>query len=694
MSDETRSNPGRSWLILLLALLGFGLALRLYGLGAEPFWRDELYSAAFSDNSMAEVLEDNARDVHPPLYYLGLHVWRGFFGDSADGMRGYSMVWSLIGLLAVFLLAREIGGRQIGLTALFLAAVNAADIYVAQEARMYAQAAALCTLASWCLWRWMAACGEPPGPQRWWPWAVGYALSAAAALQTHYVAVLVLVAQGIFALLWMGRYRRWSGVAGYLGAAVFVALAFLPWFWYVRHLRGALYSPTLGWLGPQPASEYFAFLGHEFFWGHVRRVGAPWRFAATVLAVAALGYCLWCSWKNRFGVPPSGGLEEDRLRPGLRTCVAGPNRTGILYCAWLLAGPVLLAAVAVASYHPIYYRPRFAQFVLAPFLILLAVACNSLGRRAAKASAVAILGTLMLAGTYIQQHTCQKIEWDRFGTLWQQEGPPAHIIFFPRNLESDARRALGQPFHSATERELEESLPRLQGARLWIASSAGYAPDKRSGEFGYYQRLLHLGSVRSAVLRTGLQLQTVTVGEHSLGGAFGARVEREYAPLDVPGLIEGFGKSERFHMVEYEGPQKLPFRWSLPKAWFSLAGGDDRSTVVLNVQLPPPVAPGYTPKLRLYAMRGETESGLFDTNPIVIVDDNRPGVFEVEIAPLPGAGKLWIGWKIRGINLFQYLGTGAYRVLGLRVNWVGAVHTAGQEIEARRGQKSLGREQE
>jgi hypothetical protein len=128
----------------------------------------------------------------------------------------------------------------------------------------------------------------------------------------------------------------------------------------------------------------------------------------------------------------------------------------------------------------------------------------------------------------------------------------------------------------------------------------------------------------------------------------------------------------------------MPFRWSLPKAWFSLAGDDDRSTVVLNVQLPPPVAPGYTPKLRIYAKGGEKESGLFDTEPVAIIDDNRPGPFEVEIAPMPGPGKLWIGWKIRGINLFHYLGTGAYRVLGLRVNWIGAVHTVGEKNQQAR----------
>ena len=74
----------------VVALLGLALAVRLHELGRESFWYDEAFTAMASDNSISEVLADNAADVHPPLFYLGVYFWRSIFGDSDAHIRSYS----------------------------------------------------------------------------------------------------------------------------------------------------------------------------------------------------------------------------------------------------------------------------------------------------------------------------------------------------------------------------------------------------------------------------------------------------------------------------------------------------------------------------------------------------------------------------------------------------------------------------
>ncbi len=142
--------------LILSATLTLALVMRLWGLTSEPVWLDEVYSVLLSDGPSDQILEANAKDVHPPAYYLGLGRWRQVFGSTPAGIRGYSILWSLIGVTFVVLLAIDSGLDWHGVSfAGMLAAINPMDIYFAQEARMYAQATALATASSWMLWRWL-----------------------------------------------------------------------------------------------------------------------------------------------------------------------------------------------------------------------------------------------------------------------------------------------------------------------------------------------------------------------------------------------------------------------------------------------------------------------------------------------------------------------------------------------------------
>ena len=75
MSSAHRTGAISGQRLLLLAGILLGFALRLHRLGAESLWYDETVSVHLARKPIAEMLAHTAGDIHPPGYYLLLHLW-------------------------------------------------------------------------------------------------------------------------------------------------------------------------------------------------------------------------------------------------------------------------------------------------------------------------------------------------------------------------------------------------------------------------------------------------------------------------------------------------------------------------------------------------------------------------------------------------------------------------------------------
>ncbi len=239
-------------LLLLLALLLLAFALRVHDLGAFSFWTDEGLTPERSGYPVAQILRNDiliqgvvTKDTHPPLYYLILHVTRQLFGRSDFAFRYPSVLFGLLLLPLLYQLGRRLGGRDLGLLAALLAAVNPLQVYYSREARMYTLLALLVTAMSYVLWRALAADEmrdtkyeirvqkTVPLVSRisYFVSSIGgrlllYVLLAALALYTHYTVVFLIAAQGVFWvwLLWRAGRRRVILIAAGLGALAAVPL--------------------------------------------------------------------------------------------------------------------------------------------------------------------------------------------------------------------------------------------------------------------------------------------------------------------------------------------------------------------------------------------------------------------------------------------------------------------------------------
>jgi 4-amino-4-deoxy-L-arabinose transferase-like glycosyltransferase len=217
--------------IVPLGLVLLAFALRLYRIDAPALRGDEAFSILLARNTPREMLGTfvSSTEPHPPLSFLVLHYWGKVAGESEFALRLTSAMAGVAVVPLIFVLGRRLWNRHVGLVAAGLLALNPFYIWHAQEARMYAWLAAL-TLASTLLCMTVLT-------RRAWYWSAAYGLVTALSVYTHYYAFLVIVFQGVYAILhcvvWSAAAPARERIRSALWWGMGLTLAgvlYLPWF--------------------------------------------------------------------------------------------------------------------------------------------------------------------------------------------------------------------------------------------------------------------------------------------------------------------------------------------------------------------------------------------------------------------------------------------------------------------------------
>jgi len=243
LGGATARSP-RVALGVLVLIATVATLLRLYGFGAEDYWLDELHSLMNSggrypatyalphgqivggidpltpvapDSDLFDVWRTCRRDLHPPLYFLTLRVWRAFAGDGEAATRSLSAACSVLALLPMVLMFRALARARAGTYAAIVLACSFSSIYMAQQARPYSLSLLLVCISYWLFVECLAR--SEAGRSRPVIWAAVYALALLLAVMTHYFAVLALVPQVVYALRGKNRSFTVRVVAAAGGAA-------------------------------------------------------------------------------------------------------------------------------------------------------------------------------------------------------------------------------------------------------------------------------------------------------------------------------------------------------------------------------------------------------------------------------------------------------------------------------------------
>ena len=188
--------PGRVAIhIYLLVVLLVAFLLRVYQLDSQSLWWDEGHSIAMASAPIAQIATQPGMDVHPPGYFVLLHLWMGAAGTREYALRYLSVFFSVLTVALVMRFARTLSYAAAAGCGAFAALL---PLYVAyaQEIRMYALLTCLASLGGYAQWRILFY-----KPSRRW-WGI-YALAMTASLYTHYFTFFIVAFQALVWMIWV-----------------------------------------------------------------------------------------------------------------------------------------------------------------------------------------------------------------------------------------------------------------------------------------------------------------------------------------------------------------------------------------------------------------------------------------------------------------------------------------------------------
>ncbi len=364
----------------IAGILALSAALRFYGLGRDGLWADEAFTAFWARLPLADLLAQLKEDCHAPLSYVVAKLLLGLVGEGEWQVRLPSAILGVSAVGLIYLAGRRLLSREGGLLAALLLATSPIHIHYSREARPYSLLVFLCTLSL------LLALAIQRRP-RLWLLAV-CAASLAAVLYTHNVGLFFTAALlGTFALSAIrvsaspddsSVIRSLASLRTWLIVACLTIVGYLPWLTVAARQAGQ-------------ADDVFAWA----------RTGWEQRFPwQPLLSAVTLSHGA-----------PAPIRNEAREFPPLAWIALGLAVIlvvrGILSARWRLEGaaPRLLLAGAgtlggIFAYSlvrtPIYVVGRVDVIVLPLFVLLISGGLVSLGRRAGRLAALALVITAVL----------------------------------------------------------------------------------------------------------------------------------------------------------------------------------------------------------------------------------------------------------------------------------------------------------
>ena len=128
----------RIYLNLFLITL-FGLLIRLTAINKpEGLWNDEYISWFISTKPLfVEFIQAIFKNCHMPFYYIYLKFWCFCFGNSDVALRISSVLPSILGIITMFFVGKNLKDEKTGLLCAALTSFSGFMIYFSQEVRFY-----------------------------------------------------------------------------------------------------------------------------------------------------------------------------------------------------------------------------------------------------------------------------------------------------------------------------------------------------------------------------------------------------------------------------------------------------------------------------------------------------------------------------------------------------------------------------
>lgn len=385
MGPRARSATG-----VLVGILVVALAVRLWQLGRDSFWIDEI-SVVVSSRAgwVFASVRDRLGPWDPPASFLltavSLHLPLGLETAARLPMA----LFGVLEVAALYALTRSLTPQR--RTALFAAGMLAVAPFAvrwSQEARYYAMSSALHLLSWWAL-------VEAIRGRKRWRW---FAIITAASLLTNSFAWLALAAQVVVVAAHPAARRARTDFAR---AASIAVLLSLPWLIYEAAYWSFGGDRPLGFHEP----GYFAV---AFDLDLLRRTAAH-----------LLGNTSRIGWL--------AGILTLLVLSAPFVCRGRDRRLAAFSLGYL--GALTVAIVVLARLTGTYFAMRRVEFFLPVLLLLAALTLTRLPRTAA-AVGLAVIVALTLPAT-VSVYREEKIGWREAAQVIERSAPTTLVVLGP-----------------------------------------------------------------------------------------------------------------------------------------------------------------------------------------------------------------------------------------------------------------------
>jgi len=275
----------------IIGVILIGIFTRIYNIDQQSAWGDEIATMLWCSMSVQEhmndILTSRFGDVHPPLYYMILHLWIKLTASTPLATRSLACIFGILSVYMIFLLGKELSRKCVGSLAAFILAVSPLHIYYSQEGRQYTFMTFL-VLGSFLFFVKIIKNERlnptSAGTYKW----IALFLFNLAGIYTHYYFFLGLFVQLVFLLMYWNRklFLKWVIVHFIL------FICFIPWL--------LVFLKQLGSMQPEQAKlmsrfspifsipfifAKFAVFGNEFF---IRDHTIFYIFAFIIFSLATL----------------------------------------------------------------------------------------------------------------------------------------------------------------------------------------------------------------------------------------------------------------------------------------------------------------------------------------------------------------------------------------------------------------------
>ncbi len=415
---------GRLFARLAISVVVLGaFFLRAYRLADKSIWWDEGWCVWLSQKDWAWIALRTAADEHPPLHYWLLHVWNFIAGTSAFAGRFVSLAFGVLTIALLYRIGKKVGGTWVGVLAALFLTTSRFHIWWSQDIKNYTPSIFFAFVAVWFAlkiisdFKFQISDSKRAHPQSEiynLKSEIYYALFAALAMWTHYLAALVLLALNLYLLIFFVRAFQVSGfkfsnwlvgsLRNWFVGNLLAAALFAPWMYlYLQNAATWSAAPTFDFAVFLKLVATVLPLGvttniENYFWLTI---------ALTTLALVPVLHVAYCVFRKR------------TLNTVYCSLFTVPLSPVLLFTLIVVFPPLLVYALALTP--AAFFAPKIQArylLVLAPaYAMLLAFGVTILSRLSRLFAVFAILVVLLANAFVLNDYYADRYLRDDYATL-------------------------------------------------------------------------------------------------------------------------------------------------------------------------------------------------------------------------------------------------------------------------------------